>query len=111
MAYPESAVEDPPDLARVAKPIGSGRDLSAIVGRRDTNSGRATLLQPRLSPVQGSYVAEGRKIVVRFIRRRREGSNGSRRCIVKPFLTIAHRRAASGADTRTGLRRQLVALL
>src|SRR6516165_2318599 len=31
------------DLAWVAKPIGSRRDLSAIVGRRDTNSGLPTL--------------------------------------------------------------------
>ena len=41
------------DLARVSKPIGSGRDLSAIVGRRDTNSAVPTLLQPRLSLVAG----------------------------------------------------------
>jgi hypothetical protein len=30
-------------------------------------------------------MAEGRKIVVRFIMRWREGSNGSRRCIAKPL--------------------------
>jgi hypothetical protein len=46
-------------------------------------------------------MAQGeRKIAARFIRRRGEGSNGSRRGIMSHCPKIAHRRPASGADIR-----------
>jgi len=82
---------------------GSGREFPTIVGRRDTNS-----------------VLPTRLLVQRALRLRKADCGPLHQAsedrtvpgdASKPLLTIAHRRAASGAGTRTGLRRQLIDLL